>query len=462
MDCKHVQALLPVYLDGGLSSPATIRAVKQHLETCADCRAERDADAAMLARAARTIATAGERISVPDAQWGDGVMAQRVTVTARPAIVTRQPNHNHNRGQTQTMNTMTEQPRAARRMSAWAGAASFAVVLVMLAALALAMSGLGKVNTASAPMAAGGTETVTPSANPSQTPTTAPTASQTPTATPDLASGPGGFVENVVDVAELPEYVIPLNGGGGGGGGGGCPEVPATQTVSQYGPGTGDGLTLCLYDIPSMDGGQKLTVTLTSPSGKRFSEQYTIELEQEGPPLVKPVDAGRNDGFIESEIGRRPVELPVRFYAAQEYGDWRVEAVMADGKTFASGTISVVVHDPIYSVSNVDNPLDPFVTSLEIAFQAGDRVLLAGRGMQEAGASKILALYASDPAQATQTTWTMVAYYATRLTIADDGTFRSVFVVGAQTPQYPYQAVFDPKRGPFEPAPFGIWVAPPQ
>ncbi len=313
---------------------------------------------------------------------------------------------------------------------------------------------------ASAPLPTGGSPTPTPQRANATTYTAVPTLMPSPTA--DLATGLGGFTQNMVDVSTLPEYHIPSQGGGGGGGGeSGClSDIPASQTVSIRQGIYAEQKIVCLYDPPNLSDGAKFAVTLTSPSGRSYSEQFIVRSPIEGDPRpqVNPMDPGRDGGFVESGSSRTPINLSLHFLAGQEYGDWRVEAAAKPGQPFASGIVTVDTKIPIYSVTHFDDPLDPFRTSPNNnSFEAGDRVLFAGRGLQ-AKPSVVLALYSVDTTRSTATTVVMIPNYATHIVVTGNGSFRAEFVVGSHTPVTNYSGVFDPVAGIFSPAPMNMLV----
>ncbi len=457
MRCGDVQELLAAYLDGEVNEPAVYGEISNHLENCARCRVERDQLALALARISTIMRAAGKNIPVSETRWVD-IEARTGQQATQPTDELQYNNHHH-RGSV-LLTKENQKQGGARQISLTAGAISFAVALALLIGGIVVVDRLntrpkGSVSPSGATAMLPSTPTPIPTLEPTSTATFTPA----PSPTADLAAGRGGFTTNVIDVSALPEYTFPAGGGGGGGGGGGCPEqLGADQTVSQYEISHDDWKGLCLYDIPDASNGAKFTVTLTSPSGRSFSEQYTISSDSV-PPQVLPVDQGRESGFIESDGPRRPIDLSVHFWAAQEYGDWHVEAVTATGQLFASGTVTVSTRRPIYSVTHFDDPLDPFMLILDARFYAGDRVLFAGRGLEaKSGQSMILALYSPDPARTSNTTVTMIPYYATRIAVAGDGTFRAEFMIGSHTPPAYFTAVFDPAPGAFKPENFGMAV----
>jgi hypothetical protein len=281
-----------------------------------------------------------------------------------------------------------------------------------------------------------------------------------PTVAPTVDPMTGGFLNNPIDVSTLPEYILPVGGGGGGGGGGGCPDIPADQTVAIFHASSEpEWLNLCLYDIPDLNEGTQFTAKLTSPAGKAYLRTYVLGW-QDGMMVVIPqnVQQQAEVSFIESGTHRTPIDISLYFPAAQEYGEWKVEAALAGAMPFAQGSITVETDHPIYSVTDINDPLDPFAQPIYEPFKAGDHVLIAGRGV-EINATGVLALYSTDPARMTSTSMVMMPYYAAQVTVTQDSLFRAEFVVGQQTPAQNYNLLLNPDPAEFKPLPnVMLWV----
>src|SRR5688572_18760443 len=101
-----IQDLLAAYVDGGIDDPDTLAAISQHLDGCAECRAEHDSLAAALKQIAPIIKAAGDAIPVPDVAW-KGAPIRRGVALLRPSprmgIPIRLPfstNHKQHRSKT--------------------------------------------------------------------------------------------------------------------------------------------------------------------------------------------------------------------------------------------------------------------------------------------------------------------------------------------------------------------------
>jgi hypothetical protein len=463
MKSEHVHDLLAAYLDGGITDPALRETIERHLEGCADCRAKRDATARAMARIGGIIRGTGNGIAVPDVRWVNGSV-QRAQPYLKPDSLAagQRPSANHDRSRPKQMKSNSLPRRDGREIGAIAGGITFALLIVMLAAAVAAFSIVNAPRNAIGPTDEGTTTatvtdspmitatptdstTITATVTDSSTSTTVP-ATETATPSPTQAPGPmptlesaaGGFVENAVDISGLPEYELPDTGRPGDPmAGEGCDQddnsIPESQTVAsvrnpeikafQLTPAHLSTMWLvCLYDIPDTTPGTKFTVRLTSPSGNVFSREYTIWDGNSIPQSPNPI-------MVWWYYDRDPIFIYLEFQAAQEYGDWLVEGISSDGRTFASGSVMIDAPGPVYSVSLPDDPLDPFTRPLQ-TFVPEQRLLFAGRGL-EAGRELVLAVYIRDPDRETEDTLTMVPRFARRITVADDGTFRAEFVLEA-------------------------------
>lgn len=471
---NHVHDQLVAYLDDQIADAITRAAIEQHLAACSACRAEYESTRRVMSRASTAIKGAGDAISIPDMRWED----------ARTPLVVKSMHRLHRpfRGDVPTPNGRKEtlmEPNhetaaPSRRTLIAAGTLTFALAVLALIFLLPVMLGPRPIGYGAAPAAATETPQPTPTLvpqpgeptivpPPDQVPSLPPPDDPTPipSPTPDLALGLGGFTASAIDVSTLPEYEIPTQrGGGGGGGGGGCEEVDPSVTVGLYHIGW-DSKELCLYDIPYIEDGGQFTVRLIAPSGLAYERTFTVDTSS-GVPMVLSQGANVTSyaseiGFIASDQDRTPVSLWPIFPAAQQYGDWFVQAEQ-DGQTFASGSVTVDAPEPIYSITRSDDPLDPFLTPLFDPFHAGDKVIYAGQGW-EAGRSMIIALYAPDPARTDEVTTTMIPYYAVEVTPDESGAFRAEFVVGLDTSAQWYDVLFDPQPGEFKPERLGMSVS---
>src|SRR5262245_1061790 len=102
---ETVLELLAAYLDGGLDDAQTIAAIRDHLDGCPSCRAERDALAPDMKRIGGSIRRAGERIGVPDVRWVAGAVEKFQPRTITAASPGKLNQNNHHKGFRNPMKT---------------------------------------------------------------------------------------------------------------------------------------------------------------------------------------------------------------------------------------------------------------------------------------------------------------------------------------------------------------------
>lgn len=235
MHCNDVQDLLAAYLDGGIDDGQTRAEIASHLDGCADCRAERDSLAMVLAQVAPVIKAAGNAITVPDATPNP----VRVAPTIRRPVLRLPFNSNHKDRDKPMTNQQTPPP--ARRITALNGALTFALSLVLLAFVWLIFNGAMRQSPAG-----GGTET----------PEETQAAEQSPAEIIEFGGHEWGVIR-------LNGYDLTLNG---------APFDPTTDALN-----AGSTLTVS-FDLDTIDstGGSGMFVQLLDASGQVVSEGNTM------------------------------------------------------------------------------------------------------------------------------------------------------------------------------------------
>lgn len=228
--------------------------------------------------------------------------------------------------------------------------------------------------------------------------------------------------------------------------------VESTEPSINWGYGAFPYEALCLNNFPTAPDSPGFTVTLTDPTGRTFSENFTYS--QEGVINSRGTKAGfiENGNGIDGFPGTPGINMELYMPASLSCGDWSVSASMQDGSINIAPTTLAVDCDKRLSVLS-DLNTNPFISPAYNwdgpAVANNETIYVVGAGFSPNTAITV-ALYQDDPSAGESEGGFPLgtAKYAVSLMTDNAGNFQAPFIVGSGTQRGAYYVIAAPTIPP--------------